>query len=191
LAKYRQIARFIEPMECLPVGKIPEGDLWTYELKLDGYRAIAVKSGGKATVYSRRGTDLTQRFRYLADALANLPDGTVIDGEVVALDEQGKPNFNLLQNYRSAESHIMLYVFDVLVRRGENLTKQTIAKRREIRMRSDISFAGVSGAVTQSGLVSAMVSMLRFRLRLLRWRRVQCRGLPAGCEHEAQLGPRN
>jgi hypothetical protein len=191
LAKYRQVARFIEPMECLPVGKIPEGDLWTYELKLEGYRAIAVKSGGKATVYSRRGTDLTQRFRYLADALANLPDETVIDGEVVALDEQGKPNFNLLQNFRSAESHIMLYVFDVLVRRGENLTKQTIAKRREIRMRSDISFAGVSGAVTQSGLVSAMVSMLRFRLRLLRWRRVQCRGLPAGCEHEAQLGPRN
>jgi DNA ligase D-like protein (predicted ligase) len=132
LAKYRQIARFIEPMECLPVGKIPEGDLWTYELKLDGYRAIAVKSGGKATVYSRRGTDLTQRFRYVADALASLPDETVIDGEVVALDEQGKPNFNLLQNYRSAESHIILYVFDVLVRRGENLTKQTIAKRREI-----------------------------------------------------------
>ncbi len=70
---------------------IPEGDLWTYELKLDGYRAIAVKSGGKVTVYSRRGTDLTQRFRYVADALASLPDETVIDGEVVALDERGKP----------------------------------------------------------------------------------------------------
>jgi bifunctional non-homologous end joining protein LigD len=50
-------------MECLPVEKIPEGDLWTYELKLDGYRAIVGKSGGKVTVYSRRGSDLTQRFR--------------------------------------------------------------------------------------------------------------------------------
>jgi ATP-dependent DNA ligase len=62
---------------------------WTYKLKLDGYRAIAVKSGGKATMYSRRDTDLTQRFRYVSDALASLPDETVIDGEVVALDEQG------------------------------------------------------------------------------------------------------
>jgi ATP-dependent DNA ligase len=61
LAKHGQIARFIEPMECLPAGETPEGDLWTYELKLDGYRAIAVKAGGKVTVYSRRGTDLTQR----------------------------------------------------------------------------------------------------------------------------------
>jgi ATP-dependent DNA ligase len=68
LAKNGQIVRFTEPMECLPVGEIPEGDLWTYELKLDGYRAIAVKTGGKVMVYSRRGTDLTQRFRYVADA---------------------------------------------------------------------------------------------------------------------------
>ena len=119
-------------MECLPVEKIPEGDLWTYELKLDGYRAIVVKNGGTATVYSRRGTDLTHRFRYVADSLRILPDETVIDGEVVALDEQGKPNFNLLQNYRSAESHIMLYAFDVLVRRGENLTQRALSKRREI-----------------------------------------------------------
>jgi ATP-dependent DNA ligase len=56
----------------------------------------------------------------------------VIDGEVVALDEQGKPNFNLLQNSRSAESHIMLYAFDVLVRRGENLTRQPLSKRRQV-----------------------------------------------------------
>ena len=61
-----------------------------------------------------------------------MPDETVIDGEVFALDEQGKPNFNLLQNYRSAESHIMLYAFDVLVRRGELLMKQPLSKRREV-----------------------------------------------------------
>jgi ATP-dependent DNA ligase len=130
--KFRPIARFIQPMECLSVEKIPEGDVWTYELKLDGYRVVAVKDSGKLTLYSRRGTDLTQRFRYVAEALASLPDETVIDGEVVALDEQGKPNFNLLQNSRSAESHIMLHAFDVLVRRGENLTRQLLSKRREV-----------------------------------------------------------
>ena len=61
-----------------------------------------------------------------------MPDETVIDGELVALDEQGKPSFNLLQNFRSAESHIMFYAFDLQVRRGEDLTKQTLSKRREI-----------------------------------------------------------
>src|ERR1700751_3685165 len=110
-------------MECLPVEKIPEGELWTYELKLDGYRLVAVKTGGKVTLYSRRGIDLSQRFEYVTAALATLPDETVIDGELVALDDQGKPNFNLLQNFRSAESHIMFYAFDVLVRRGEDLMK--------------------------------------------------------------------
>jgi ATP-dependent DNA ligase len=119
-------------MECLPVERIPEGDLWTYELKLDGYRAIGVRTGGKVTLHSRRGTDLSRRFKNVTAALASLPDETVIDGEVVALDEQGKPNFNLLQNFRSAESHLMFYTFDLLVRRGEDFTKQTLSKRREI-----------------------------------------------------------
>jgi ATP-dependent DNA ligase len=106
--------------------------LLTYELKLDGYRLPAVRTGGKVTLYSRRGTDLTKRFANVTAALVSLPDETVIDGELVALDEQGKPNFNLLQNFRSAESHIMFYVFDVLVRRGEDLTKQNLSKRREV-----------------------------------------------------------
>jgi DNA ligase D-like protein (predicted ligase) len=127
-----QIARFIEPMECLPVENIPEGDPWTYELKLDGYRLVGVRVGGKVTLYSRRGNDLSRRFNYVTAALATLPDETVIDGELVALDEQGKPNFNLLQNFRSEKSHIMLYAFDLLVRRGEDLTNLMLSKRREI-----------------------------------------------------------
>jgi DNA ligase D-like protein (predicted ligase) len=110
----------------------PRGEPWTYELKLDGYRLIAVKSAGKVILYSRRGIDLTRRFGYVADALATLPDETVIDGEVVALDEEGKPNFNLLQNFRSAESHIIFYAFDVLVRRSEDLIRAPLSKRREI-----------------------------------------------------------
>jgi ATP-dependent DNA ligase len=114
------------------VEKIPEGDVWTYELKLDGYRIEAVKTGGKVTLYSRRGTDLSQRFNYVTSALASLPDETVVDGELVALDEQGRPNFNLLQTFRSAESHIMLYAFDVLVRKGEALIRMPLYKRREI-----------------------------------------------------------
>ncbi|HTF63204.1 MAG TPA: hypothetical protein VK638_10880 [Edaphobacter sp.] len=74
MAKDVHVARFIEPMECLPVDKIPEGDVWTYELKLDGYRMVAVKAGGKVTLYSRRGTNLSQWFRYITSALNSLRD---------------------------------------------------------------------------------------------------------------------
>jgi DNA ligase D-like protein (predicted ligase) len=136
LGKRGQGARFIKPMECLPVENIPEGELWTYELKLDGYRLIAVKTGDRVTLYSRRGTDLSKRFENVTAVLATLPDETVIDGELVALDEQGKPNFNLLQNSRSVESHIMFYAFDVMVRRGEDLMKLPLSKRREILVSS-------------------------------------------------------
>jgi ATP-dependent DNA ligase len=69
LAKHGETAHFIEPMECLPVEKIPEGDLWTFELKLDGYRLLTVKTGGKVVLYSRRGTDLSQRFKSVTTAL--------------------------------------------------------------------------------------------------------------------------
>jgi ATP-dependent DNA ligase len=74
LARTERIARFIEPMECLPVDRIPEGHLWSYELKLDGYRIVAVRTGGRVTLYSRRGTDLSNRFESVTSALANLPD---------------------------------------------------------------------------------------------------------------------
>ena len=75
---------FIEPMECLPVAKIPEGPDWTYEIKLDGYRLEAVKSRGKVTLYSRRRNILNSKFGYIAEALKELPDDTVLDGELVA-----------------------------------------------------------------------------------------------------------
>ncbi len=130
------IARFIEPMECLPVTTVPEGEQWTYELKLDGYRLEAVKSKGRVTLYSRRGTDMTRRFDYIADALEDLPDETVIDGELVALDEQGRPNFNLLQNFRSAASHITFYAFDILFHRGKDVMQLPLAKRRAILARA-------------------------------------------------------
>jgi bifunctional non-homologous end joining protein LigD len=69
-------ARFIKPMECLPVEKIPEGDNWTYELKLDGYRLQAVKASGKVILYSRRGIDLTKRYRpYLREPRGEIPRG--------------------------------------------------------------------------------------------------------------------
>jgi DNA ligase D-like protein (predicted ligase) len=125
-------ASFIESMECLPVTKVPEGPEWTYEIKLDGYRLEAVKNAGKTTLYSRRRNVLNEKFGYIADALKDLPDGTVIDGEVVAMDSAGKSDFNLLQNFRSAELHIHYYAFDVLMHKGKLLTGLPLEERRAV-----------------------------------------------------------
>jgi DNA ligase D-like protein (predicted ligase) len=119
-------------MECLPVKKLPQGPEWSYEIKLDGFRLEAVKKNGETNVYSRRGNILNRKFHYIASALKRLPDNTVIDGELVALDAKGKSDFSLLQNFRSAESKIHYYVFDILVLRGKDVSGLPLDERRAL-----------------------------------------------------------
>ncbi len=102
-------------MECLAVSKLPAGDQWIWEIKLDGYRAEAIKSGSHLFLLSRRQKSFSKQFPLIYEALTDLPDGTVIDGEIVALGESGRPDFNLLQNHHSASKQISYFVFDVLV----------------------------------------------------------------------------
>lgn len=83
-------AKFIEPMLLLRTSKLPEGDQWTYEIKWDGYRAIAFKTGGKVHLRSRNDNDFALRYPGVTQALAGLPDDTVIDGEIVAMDESAR-----------------------------------------------------------------------------------------------------
>lgn len=111
-------AAFIEPMLLFRAGALPEAAEWLYELKLDGYRALAINSGGSVQLRSRNDNDFSVRYPAILRALAPLPSETVIDGEVVALDESGRPSFNILQNYGSSKSPILYYVFDVLVLAG-------------------------------------------------------------------------
>ena len=128
----KRTAEFIETMDCLPVTTVPKGPEWTYELKLDGYRLEIVRTKGETSLYSRRRNLLNRRFPYIASALESLPEGTVIDGELVALGPDGRPNFNLLQNFRSAESHITYYAFDILVHKSRDLTMLPLSERRAI-----------------------------------------------------------
>jgi DNA ligase D-like protein (predicted ligase) len=123
---------FIESMECLPVSKLPEGREWTYEIKLDGYRLEVVKNDRETTLYSRRRNILNKKFQYIAEALKKLPDGTILDGELVAMDSDGRSDFNQLQNFRSAELSIRYYAFDVLMQKGKLLTQEPLEKRRAI-----------------------------------------------------------
>jgi DNA ligase D-like protein (predicted ligase) len=123
---------FVESMECLPVASLPEGPQWTYEIKLDGYRLEALKEAKETRLYSRRANLLNDKFPYLSAALSKLPNSTILDGEVVALDAKRRSDFNLLQNFRSAETHIHYYAFDILVLRGKDLMQLPLEKRREI-----------------------------------------------------------
>jgi len=125
-------AAFIEPMECLAVSKLPDAANWIWEIKIDGYRAIAVKSDDTVNLFSRTKKSFDSKFPHIADALADLPSGTVVDGEAVAIDENGRPNFNLLQSFRTSASRIQYYVFDVVCLRNRDTTKLPLIKRREL-----------------------------------------------------------
>jgi DNA ligase D-like protein (predicted ligase) len=128
----RTQASFIEPMECWLVSKLPEGALWIWEIKLDGYRALAVKSPTGLTLFSRNRKSFNRQFPHIAEALADLPQGTVVDGELVALDDSGRPDFNLLQNSRAEASRIHYYVFDLLYWKERDLTRLTLIERRAL-----------------------------------------------------------
>jgi DNA ligase D-like protein (predicted ligase) len=125
-------ASFIPPMLLLPTDKLPEGSPWLYEIKCDGYRAIAFKTDGKVQLRSRNDKDFSRQYPMIVKALQSLPDQTVIDGEVVALDEEGRPSFNLLQNYGSAAVPIVFYAFDVMILAGRNLMREPLSIRREL-----------------------------------------------------------
>lgn len=125
-------AHFVDPMLLLRTDSLPAGDQWLYELKLDGYRAIAFKRNGAVHLRSRNDNDFNLRYPAVVEALAKLPDNTVIDGEVVAFDQEGRPSFNALQNYGSAPAPVVYYVFDVMVLSGQNVMREPLQKRRDL-----------------------------------------------------------
>jgi ATP-dependent DNA ligase len=123
-------AAFIEPMLLEAVSKLPDDrETWRYELKLDGYRAIAFKTDGKLSLRSRNDKDFAARYPSIAKALVNLPNETTIDGEVVALGEDGRPSFNLLQNQGSTHADLFYYVFDVMLFSGLDMCSKPLETR--------------------------------------------------------------
>ncbi len=121
---------FLEPMYALAVRNLPEGEDWQYEIKLDGYRCIAAHDSTGVKLWSRSGNLLTAQFPAIAQVCQVLPRGTVVDGEIVSLDENGLTSFNLLQRHRSEASAIRYYLFDLLVDRSESWLNVPLADRR-------------------------------------------------------------
>jgi bifunctional non-homologous end joining protein LigD len=124
-------ASFIEPMLLQPAEKLSEGGVWLYELKLDGFRAEAIKSGGQVHLRSRNDKDFNGKYPAIVQALAAMPDETVIDGEIVALDELGRPSFNALQN-GSSIAPLIFYAFDVMILAGRDVMNESLTVRREL-----------------------------------------------------------
>jgi DNA ligase D-like protein (predicted ligase) len=125
-------AAFIEPMECLAVSKLPEGPEWLYEIKLDGYRAVAINLKGTLSLVSRNRKSFNSQYPYIVEALSDLPENTVVDGEIVALHDSGRPDFSLLQHSRSQASRICYFIFDLLVYQNRDLMRLPYIQRREI-----------------------------------------------------------
>lgn len=130
---------FIEPMKCRLAAAMPEGNDWLYEVKLDGIRAIALKDGKSVQLFSRTRNDLTARFRDVAEAVEKLPcKNATLDGEVIALDEQGRSSFQRLQSLNipgEPPAPVFYYAFDLLQLDGKDLRDLPLERRKKILAR--------------------------------------------------------
>jgi bifunctional non-homologous end joining protein LigD len=127
--------RFIEPMKAKLVEKPPTTGHWIYELKFDGIRLVATKDHEEVSLLSRNQNDLSTRFPEIVDGIKNLPAAEcVVDGEVVALDEEGRSSFQLLQarEMEGRKSPVYFYAFDVLQLDGKNLVSLPLEARKNI-----------------------------------------------------------
>jgi bifunctional non-homologous end joining protein LigD len=132
--KSRAKLAFVEPMKARLVDHPQPGD-WIYEIKFDGYRALAFKQGQDVQLLSRNENSFNERFPDVVDSVAAIKaDDAIIDGEIVALNPEGRSSFQLLQAYELAEEHppLFYYVFDLLRLNGKDLTKQPVGERKAL-----------------------------------------------------------
>jgi bifunctional non-homologous end joining protein LigD len=123
---------FQEPQLATLVDEVPTGNQWLHEYKYDGYRLLLAVGDGVATAWTRNGKDWSDKFKALAKAATQLPAGCLIDGEAVALDDKGKPSFQLLQSTLKdgKGANLAYYAFDLIVDRGEDIKKLPNVERK-------------------------------------------------------------
>ena len=124
---------FEEPQLATLVDEVPTGNGWLHEYKYDGYRLLLAVGDGVATAWTRNGKDWSDKFKALVKAAAKLPAGCLIDGEAVAIDDEGKPSFQLLQATLKDRqgANLVFYAFDLLIDRGEDIRKLPNIERKE------------------------------------------------------------
>jgi bifunctional non-homologous end joining protein LigD len=192
---------FVEPQLCKSLDRPPAGSGWAHEIKFDGYRMQLRVEDGQATLRTRKGLDWTEKFAAIAEAAADLPD-SILDGEVVALDAAGQPDFAGLQAALSDgdTGDLIFFAFDLLAENGEDLRDLPLRERKarlkatmgpdEPRLRFVDHFETAGDAVLLSACKLDLEGIISKRLdapyrsgRSDTWTKAKCR---AG--HEVVIG---
>jgi bifunctional non-homologous end joining protein LigD len=121
----------IKPMLCTRIYEPFNNEAWVYELKLDGYRIVAQVKQGEVILRTRELQDYTYRYPPVVAVLQSLGHNVILDGEVVALDKNQKPDFSLIQNYKG-QAPLIYYVFDLLWIDGYDISKLPLLERKKI-----------------------------------------------------------
>jgi bifunctional non-homologous end joining protein LigD len=201
-APSKRMPAFIAPQLCQSVERPPAGAGWAHEIKFDGYRIQLRIEAGAVTLKTRKGLDWTSKFGAIARAAAELPDG-IFDGEVVALNSHGAPDFAALQAALSdgRTDELIFFAFDFLFDAGDDLRKLPLATRK-YRLKSTLG-AGSQGVIrfvehfetggdavlrsacklSLEGIVSKTLSAPYHSGRAASWTKAKCR---AG--HEVVIG---
>lgn len=192
-APIKQMPHAISPMLAIAAkGPFDHPD-WIFEVKWDGYRAIAEIRDGDISLYSRNLVPLNKKFGPIAEALKTFRDDAVMDGEIVVLDDQGRPDFGMLQDYRrSGRGHLVYYVFDLLYFHGHDLTDLPLLRRKrllkqvlpavpELRFSDHVPKEGILffDAAREKGLEGIMAkdsgSIYRINTRSRQWMKIKTR----------------
>ena len=121
---------FVEPCIPTPSKKVPTGELWVHELKHDGYRLLAKRTGNRVRLFTRGGYDWTNRYPRIVQAVNKLRVKTLLmDGEAVCLDKKGRPDFDRLHT-KCFDHEAVMYAFDLIELNGVDWTKEPLEKRK-------------------------------------------------------------
>jgi bifunctional non-homologous end joining protein LigD len=137
LSKYKKknskMPADVSPMLATLVNKPPDETGWVYEVKWDGYRAIAYLNEGTVDIRSRNNKNFNEKFYPIYNELQSLGKNAILDGEIIVMNNKGFPDFEALQNWRSeADGELMYYVFDVLWLEGVDLMDAPLAERKQL-----------------------------------------------------------
>src|SRR5215213_7332984 len=156
------LPRFVPPMAAQIAASLPEGPDWVYEVKFDGYRALVLRAGDAVEIRSRNNKDLTSAYPAVVAAALKLPtERAVLDGEVVALDTDGRPSFQALQHRTAHPRHaIVYYAFDLLHLDGIDLMSLPLAARRP-KLATVVAGSGILLSETLHGTAGDVIEAVR------------------------------
>lgn len=130
----RKMTSYVKPMMATLTEQPAFDDPgWLFEIKWDGYRAIAETGGKDVKLYSRNGLTFDKAYPKIFDAVSAIKHKAILDGEIVVFDQTGRPSFQKLQNYQNTQRYVIqYYVFDCLEYNGKSLVNLPLIERKQI-----------------------------------------------------------